>query len=223
MSEQQNPLAAQLETAAATLTSDAAPAEIGDNGVSILRYHGYDDGNVAEAAGRARMLRAAAKLHRLFLLPVPDAAGVVFFGGAADPAILAPGQAGAAIGSLAGAGLSPQRAFEACVGEGIEYLSQFVRAEDAIEFGLLADYRDAYDPDTGRFISAALAFCRCRSRPVDCMDCRSTGDRRRAGALPARSLLSAASLAAEFHAPAQTQYRLRGGADRRGRCVARGA
>src|SRR5947207_13893007 len=97
--------------------------------------------------------------------------------------------------------LSPQRAFEACVGEGIEYLSQFVRAEDAIEFGLLADYRDAYDPDTGRFISAALAFCLCRFRPVDCMDCRSTGDRWRVGAVPACTLLSAASLAPDCHAP----------------------
>jgi len=89
---------------------------------------------------------------------VPDAPGVVFFGGEADPALLDPRQVGSPIGSLAGSGLSPQRAFEACVGEGIEYLSQFVRADDAIEFGPLANYSEVYDPDTHRFISAVLAF-----------------------------------------------------------------
>jgi ribosomal protein S12 methylthiotransferase accessory factor len=158
MAEHQNPLATQLEAAAATLTSETAPAEIGDNGVSILRYLDYDDGNIAEAKGRARMLRAAAKLHRLFLLPVPDAAGVVFFGGEADPAILGSAQSGLPIGSLAGAGLSPQRAFEACVGEGIEYLSQFIVPENAIEFGSLANYSEVCDPETRRFISSVLAF-----------------------------------------------------------------
>jgi ribosomal protein S12 methylthiotransferase accessory factor len=158
MAEQQNPLAAHLEAAAAALTSDPTLAGLGADDSRILRYLGYDDGDTAEAERRARMLRAAAKLHRLFLLPVPDAPGVVFFGGEADPALLDPRQVGSPIGSLAGSGLSPQRAFEACVGEGIEYLSQFVRADDAIEFGSLANYSEVYDPDTRRFISAVLAF-----------------------------------------------------------------
>src|SRR5438067_884239 len=158
MAAQRNPLATELEAAAATLISDAALAGLGDNNVSLLRYLGYDDGNIAEAEGRARMLRVAAKLHRLFLLPVPDATGVVFFGGEADPSILGSGQVGSPIGSLAGSGLSPQRAFEACVGEGIEYLSQFIVPEDAIEFGALANYSEVYDPDTRQFISAVLAF-----------------------------------------------------------------
>jgi len=158
MAEQQNPLAPRLDAAAGALISDATLAGLSDADSSILRYLGYDDGNAAAAEGRARMLRAAARLHRLFLLPVPDAPGVVFFGGEADPALLDPRQVGSPIGSLAGSGLSPQRAFEACVGEGIEYLSQFVRADDAIEFGPLANYSEVYDPDTHRFISAVLAF-----------------------------------------------------------------
>ena len=158
MAEQQNPLAPRLDAAAGALISDATLAGLSDANSSILRYLGYDDGNAAAAEGRARMLRAAARLHRLFLLPVPDAPGVVFFGGEADPALLDPRQVGSPVGSLAGSGLSPQRAFEACVGEGIEYLSQFVRADDAIEFGPLANYSEVYDPDTHRFISAVLAF-----------------------------------------------------------------
>jgi ribosomal protein S12 methylthiotransferase accessory factor len=160
MAEQQNPLAAHLEAAAVALTSDATLAGLSDNGFSILRYFGYDDGNTAETHRRARMLCAAARLHRLFLLPVPDAPGVVFFGGEADPALLDPRQVGSPIGSLAGSGLSPQRAFEACVGEGIEYLSQFVRADDAIEFGSFANYSEIYDPETRRFISAVLGFAK---------------------------------------------------------------
>ena len=158
MAEQQNPLAAHLERAAAALTSDATLAALSADDSRILRYLGYDDGDTAEAERRARMLRAAAKLHRLFLLPIPDAPGVVFFGGEADPALLDPRQVGSPIGSLAGSGLSPHQAFEACVGEGIEYLSQFVRADDPIEFGPLANYGEVYDPDTRRFISAVLAF-----------------------------------------------------------------
>ena len=71
------------------------------------------------------MLRAAAKLRRVFQLPVPDAPGLVFVGGEADPALLDADLAGLPAGSLAGSGRSPQRAFESCVGEGIEYLSQF--------------------------------------------------------------------------------------------------
>lgn len=163
MAEQQNPLAAHLKAAAAALTSDATLAGLSADDSRILRYLGYDDGNAAEAEGRARMLRAAATLHRLFLLPVPDAPGAVFFGGEADPALLDPRQAGSPIGSLAGSGLSPQRAFEACVGEGIEYLSQFVRADDAIEFGPFTNCREIYDPETRRFISAVLAFTKVDS------------------------------------------------------------
>ena len=83
MAEQQNPLAGHLERAAAALTSDATLAALSADDSRILRYLGYDDGDTAEAERRARMLRAAAKLHRLFLLPVPDAPGVVFFGGEA--------------------------------------------------------------------------------------------------------------------------------------------
>jgi ribosomal protein S12 methylthiotransferase accessory factor len=158
MTEQQNPLAASLEAAAAALTIDPTLAGLSTNDSSVLRYLGYDDANTAEAARRARMLRAAARLHRLFLLPVPDASGVVFFGGEADPALLDARLVGSPIGSLAGSGLLPQRAFEACVGEGIEYLSQFVRVDDAIECGSLANYSEAYDPDTRRFLSAVLAF-----------------------------------------------------------------
>src|SRR5690349_18632380 len=143
MAEEENPLARRLEAAAASLL--AAPGAAAGEAASLLRYLGYDDGDAALAPERARLLRAAAGFHRLFLLPVPDAPGLVFFGGEADPALLDPRHAGAPIGSLAGSGLSPGRAFEACVGEGIEYLSQFAAAGDPVERGALAAYDAACD------------------------------------------------------------------------------
>jgi ribosomal protein S12 methylthiotransferase accessory factor len=103
------------------------------------------------------MLRAAARFRRLFLLPVPDAPGLIFFGGEADPATLGKPQEGLPVGNLAGSGLSPKRAFEACVGEGIEYLSQFVQAGDPIESGPFTDYAEAYDAHVSGFISEVLS------------------------------------------------------------------
>jgi ribosomal protein S12 methylthiotransferase accessory factor len=158
MGDQENPLATRLEAAAAAL--DASPAAVAhpDTGdASLLRYLGYDDGHTAQAEGRARMLRAAARFRRLFLLRVPDAPGLIFFGGEADPATLGKQQEGLLIASLAGSGLSPQRAFEACVGEGIEYLSQFIQADDPIESGPFTDYGEADDVRASGFISEVLS------------------------------------------------------------------
>ncbi len=106
-----------------------------------------------------RMLRAAAKLRRVFQLPVPDAPGLVFFGGEADPALLDPLLTGLPVGYLAGSGLSPQVAFEACVGEGVEYLSQFRRVDDVVVTAPSAEPWDAKDATAGRFIADVHAQC----------------------------------------------------------------
>jgi ribosomal protein S12 methylthiotransferase accessory factor len=163
MADQQNQLATRLEAAAAALTACPTDADPSAGGSSLLRYLGYDDGNTAQAEGRARMLRAAARLRRLFLLPVPDAPGLIFFGGEADPATLGnetlgKPQEGLPIGNLAGSGLEPNRAFESCVGEGIEYLSQFIQAGDPTESGPFTDYGKASDVHVGKFISKVLAL-----------------------------------------------------------------
>ena len=162
MGHQQNPLASRLEAAASALAAEPAPldtstADISTADTSLVRYLGYDDGNTAQAEGRARMLRAAARLRRLFVLPVPDAPGLIFFGAEADPSALGGEFEGLPIGNLAGSGPTPQRAFEACVGEGVEYLSQFRHADDPVETGPLAVYGDAPDLDVKRFITETLA------------------------------------------------------------------
>jgi len=157
MEDQHNPLATRLEAAATVLDEGPTVADPSTSDSSLLRYLGYDDGDAAQAEGRARMLRAAARFRRLFLLPVPDAPGLIFFGGEADPATLGKRQEGLPVGNLAGSGPSPKRAFEACVGEGIEYLSQFVQADDPIESGPFTDYAEAYDAHVSGFISEVLS------------------------------------------------------------------
>lgn len=157
MGELQNPLAGRLEEAASILAADPTTVDANARDSSLLRYLGYDDGNTAQADGRARMLRAAARLRRLFLLPVPDAPGLIFFGGEADPATFGKTYEGLPIGNLAGSGLTPQRAFESCVGEGVEYLSQFLRIDDLVALGPLTIHGDASDEHVRRFIADTLA------------------------------------------------------------------
>src|SRR5271166_3306091 len=100
MGDQEARLAARLERAASALAAGPAVGSLGGEDSSILRDLGYDDGDGAKAEGRARMLRAAAKFRRLFVLPVPDAPGVVFFGGEADPAVVGTWRERPAVGNL---------------------------------------------------------------------------------------------------------------------------
>jgi len=86
----------------------------------------------ADDQHRARLLAAAGRMQRLFRLPMRHAPGLVFMGGEASPASLHPMYAGAPAGSLAGSGLTLREAFESCVGEGIEYLSQFALPGDIV-------------------------------------------------------------------------------------------
>lgn len=157
MGDRQNPIGDRLELAARALMADPAVVHPGTSDISLLRYLDYDDGNTAQSEGRARMLRAAAQFRRCFVLPVPDAPSLIFFGGEADPAILGKQHAGLPLGNLAGSGLSPQRAFEACVGEGIEYLSQFLQSDDTIQPGRFTDCNPTHDAYLGEFLSKVLA------------------------------------------------------------------
>ena len=159
MGNPQNPLAARLEGAAGVLADPASGG--GSNDISLLQYLGYDDGDAARSDNRARMLRAAARFRRMFLLPVPDAPGLIFFGGEADPAIFGKRYESLPVGNLAGSGTTSQRAFESCVGEGIEYLSQFIRDDDVVELAPLAArlpfYSEPRDMDVRRFVTECLA------------------------------------------------------------------
>ncbi|HEY0185485.1 MAG TPA: YcaO-like family protein [Rhodopila sp.] len=143
----------RLRAAAIAVTgADTLPEADG-----LLRYLGYDDGDATAAPGRARMMQAAASFRRLFRLPVPDAPGLVFFGAEADPARLGPHNAGLPIGGVAGSGLQPKQAFESCVGEGIEYLSQFADPGDPLVWRTIEAFGERLDAAANEFLSAVFS------------------------------------------------------------------
>jgi ribosomal protein S12 methylthiotransferase accessory factor len=115
-----------------------------------------------EARHRAYLLKAASRFARVFELAAPDAPGLVCFGAEFDPALADPLQAGCPIVGVSGVGLSPQEAFQGCIGEGIEYLSQLQTGNDVLESA------DAGDPAAGLGRSAQdflAAFAADRLRP----------------------------------------------------------
>ncbi len=134
---------------------------------ALLRYLDYADSDAALRPSRARLLRAAAKFRCLFPLQVPDAPGLIFLGGEADPACLGAAYAGQSIGNIAGSGVTPQRAFEACAGEGIEYLSQFAQHGDDIEIDTPRVRCGRLDRGSAGCVAALLAECHVdRDKPI---------------------------------------------------------
>jgi ribosomal protein S12 methylthiotransferase accessory factor len=81
---------------------------------------------------RARLLEIAAQFERIFELAAPDAPGLVSFAAELDPALADPLHQGCPKVSVSGVGLTPQEAFQGCVGEGIEYLSQLQSGNDLL-------------------------------------------------------------------------------------------
>jgi ribosomal protein S12 methylthiotransferase accessory factor len=85
-----------------------------------------------ERVHRARLLNAASRFARLFQLAAPDAPGLICFGAEFDPAMADPMHEGSPLVGVSGIGLSLQEAFQGCVGEGVEYLSQLQTAGDLL-------------------------------------------------------------------------------------------
>jgi ribosomal protein S12 methylthiotransferase accessory factor len=122
------PLAGLFRAAASLLTGEAVAAGPPRD---LLARLDYLDDAVDLAPHRAAMLRAAAGFHRIFALPAEDAPGLIALGAEIDPTCM--GVRDAPLGSVSGAGLSFRQAFEACVGEGVERLSQYAIDLDVIE------------------------------------------------------------------------------------------
>jgi len=81
---------------------------------------------------RACLLMAASRFARIFELAAPDAPGLISFGAQFDPELADSLHAGSPIVGVSGVGLSLQQAFQSCVGEGVEYLSQLQAGSDAL-------------------------------------------------------------------------------------------
>jgi ribosomal protein S12 methylthiotransferase accessory factor len=114
-----------LQHSADLLSGGCGSADPAEDALRLIAMLGYGDGDVGRNRLRAALLSGGAKLKRLFQLRAPDAPGLVFFGGEADPFLINWRGRGHTPISIAGAGLSPVEAFESCIAEGVEYLSQF--------------------------------------------------------------------------------------------------
>src|SRR5437879_3833280 len=86
----------------------------------------------SETANRAHLLIAASRFARVFELAAPDAPGLFSFGAQFDPALADPLHDGSPMVGVSGVGLTLQEAFQGCIGEGIEYLSQLQTGTDLL-------------------------------------------------------------------------------------------
>jgi len=147
------------EQAAADAQSDAR-----SEAISLLRELDYAVGDGGEPSldtiHRARLLRAASQFSRVFELAAPDAPGLVCFGAQFDPGIADAMHAGGPAVGVSGVGLSAQEAFQSCIGEAVEYLSQLQTAEDVLSTS--ADRAPVLGPRADAFIAAFSAY---RVRP----------------------------------------------------------
>ena len=102
----------------------------------LLTELGYSAPAGAEAdhqtRHRARLLRSASQFIRIFELSAPEAPRLVAFGAEVDPALADTMHRGSPPVGVSGIGLTMQEAFQGCIGEGVEYLSQLQRADDAV-------------------------------------------------------------------------------------------
>ena len=158
-------------TAAALLRGEQPQdASLGD-ARRLLQDLGYappaGTGPDAEALHRARLLEAAAHFVRVFELGAPEAPGLFCFGAEVDPASIDAIHHGSALLGVSGVGLSPQEAFQRCVGEGIEYLSHLQGRDDHLIAAAATDGRARLSPDiVARLAGRAdpqLSWCAARS------------------------------------------------------------
>lgn len=150
-----------FSSAASLLLGEAPEASVIHDVHLLLTELGYawPDGTEPDqqARHRAHLLRAASRFIRIFELAAPDAPGLIAFGAEVDPASADALHRGSPPASVSGIGLSMQAAFQGCVGEGIEYLSQLQRADDAI---VAADGAEAMLDMPARQLVAALMSAR---------------------------------------------------------------
>lgn len=87
------------------------------------------------AADADAIRRAAHCVSGLFTAMLPHACGAKIICGTAEPASLGAAFAGFAAASVAGCGTHPDRAYERCIGEAVEYLSQLSPEADRLRQG----------------------------------------------------------------------------------------
>jgi ribosomal protein S12 methylthiotransferase accessory factor len=166
----EDPMPGLFARAAALLMGEFTESSAEPEARLLLEALGYAEAGVPAGGGepgpenrnRACLLKAASRFRRVFELAAPDAPGLVCFGAEFDPSLADPLQAGSPIVGVSGVGLSPQEAFQGCIGEGIEYLSQLQTGNDVLETSGEADAAAALSPMGQAFLAAFAAH---RVRP----------------------------------------------------------
>lgn len=111
----------------------------------------------AKTRHRARLLEMASRSARMFELGAPDAPGLVSLGAEFDPALADPMHQGGALIGVSGVGLTLQEAFQRCVGEGAEYLSQLQTGDDVLSRSASGDRMAVLAPQTRDFVATLAA------------------------------------------------------------------
>jgi ribosomal protein S12 methylthiotransferase accessory factor len=167
----EDPLPNLFASAASFLLGDRSEHSSAADVRLLLEALGYANATEFAADGgeagpetnhRALLLKAASRFARVFQLVAPDAPGLVSFGSEFDPAIADPMHAGSPLVGVSGVGLSPQQAFQGCIGEGIEYLSQLQTGSDALLSSKPGDSASRLGPQARDFLEA---FSTHRLRP----------------------------------------------------------
>jgi ribosomal protein S12 methylthiotransferase accessory factor len=144
-------MARLFATAAALLRGQQPEDASRPDALGLLQALGYGrpagTGPDEQVLHRARLLEAAAQFARIFELGAPEAPGLFCFGAEVDPASIDPIHRGGALLGVSGVGFSMQEAFQRCVGEGIEYLSQLQSGDDRVLPSDAIDGRERLSPD----------------------------------------------------------------------------
>lgn len=136
MSGGENSIQELFARAAALLLCNGVDAASDHDARRVLHAldYGTESGGpaVAATANHAHLLLAASRFARVFELTSPDAPGLFSFGAQFDPALADPLHNGSPMVGVSGVGLTLQQAFQGCIGEGVEYLSQLQAATDPL-------------------------------------------------------------------------------------------
>jgi len=109
-----------------------------------------------ETANHAHLLIAASRFARVFELASPDAPGLFSFGARFDPALADPLHDGSPMVGVSGVGLTLRDAFQGCIGEGIEYLSQLQAGTDLLLKPGVDDWSGKLGPNALKLVAALL-------------------------------------------------------------------
>lgn len=174
MSGTENSMQELFARAASLLLGNEVEAAGDHDAMRILQALGYASESSnridPETANHAHLLIAASRFARVFELASPDAPGLFSFGAQFDPALADPLHEGSPMVGVSGVGLTLRDAFQGCIGEGIEYLSQLQAGTDPLLKPGVDDWSGKLGPNALKLVAAlserrmqperALSWCR---------------------------------------------------------------